>query len=568
MVSNETRKAISVELISDLNSMRGEIGLMLENSQAMAMILDSFKDVGPILVKTPAEYYLIASGVEAGDFSPGGRVFSTISKPNIKTIYYGPYFTWERSDEALESAPANHAIALARALPVNRVEVSRNMALHKYREFQREFDVDLKSSTKRDIKILVYEVNKARAISLYNKDRPSAEETAVELINKVSTLKSEDKDLIKENLPMSKSDRLASLDALMKKNNVSSLLASSKLNIQELTALRWDEIKDGYLALYNGHQIFVLSPEPIEQAILKKVNEHENLKEAINNLSGDTTLGVEEKDLGIGQALEIGLDKIKNAADLFRVWQEGNTRFDLPYYVIAAQTTRYAIENTLIFVKEGIKAKKYLTEIDAEEKFFELVDQFLEYNPSLGCKKVAAINAGTRVLSPSLATNYPLSAEMNSLKIDAGIQVFHNGILHGYSDVTRTLIFTEEGKQLYDLLERSLLENVIPAAKQGNTGANVYWAGISPLLKMEEKIREWGMLPSDVSLRDAYNRDIGHLVAKQLAVTLRFEKEHTSQRLQSGMIGSAEYMWPYRKHALGVEDMYLVTDRKGINITR
>jgi len=574
-MSNKQGKAISVEVISNLNAMREEIGLILENPQVVIENLDSLKDVGPILIKTPDnEYYLIVAEVTASDYTPGGRVFSTISKP-IKTIYYRLYFTWEKSQEALKASPTNHAEALARVLPVNRVKVSRDMALDKYREFQGQFHVDLSPTTKRDIRILLYEVNKERAISLYNKDRPSAEETATELINKVSTQKSEDKALIKQSLSMSKSDRLAPLDALMKKNNVSCLLASSKIHIQGLTALPWDEIKDGCLALYNGHQIFVLSQEPTEHPNLKRVNEYKNLREALDNLVGNAVLGVEEKDLDIGRALEIGLDRIKNATNLFRAWQEETAHFDLPYYVIAGQITRWATEKTLTFVEEGIKAKKNLTEMDAEEKFYELVDELLTrynpslswYKPSIGRKKAAVMHAGTRIISPSQATNYPLSAEMNSFKIDVGIELFHNGILHACSDIARTLVFTEEGKRFYDLMERNLLEHVIPAVKHGNTGADVYWAGISQLAKMEEKIKEWGMMPADVSLSDAFNRNIGHLLAKQNAVTLSFTKQETN-RLQSGMIGSAEYVWAYQKHSLLIEDMYLVTDEKGINISR
>jgi len=574
-MSNKQGKAISVEVISNLNAMREEIGLILENPQVVIENLDSLKDVGPILIKTPDnEYYLIVAEVTASDYTPGGRVFSTISKP-IKTIYYRLYFTWEKSQEALKASPTNHAEALARVLPVNRVKVSRDMALDKYREFQGQFHVDLSPTTKRDIRILLYQLNKAGAISLYNKDRSSAEETATALINKVSTQKSEDKALIKQSLSMSKSDRLAPLDALMKKNNVFCLLASSKIHIQGLTALPWDEIKDGCLALYNGHQIFVLSQEPTEHSNLKRVNEYKNLREALDNLVGNAVLGVEEKDLDIGRALEIGLDRIKNATNLFRAWQEETAHFDLPYYVIAGQITRWATEKTLTFVEEGIKAKKNLTEMDAEEKFYELVDELLTrynpslswYKPSIGRKKAAVMHAGTRIISPSQATNYPLSAEMNSFKIDVGIELFHNGILHACSDVARTLVFTEEGKRFYGLLERNLLEHVIPAVKHGNTGADVYWAGISQLTKMEEKIKEWGMMPADVSLSDAFNRNIGHLLAKQNAVTLSFTKQETN-RLQSGMIGSAEYVWAYRKHSLLIEDMYLVTDEKGINISR
>ncbi len=575
MVSNEGKKAISVAVISDLNSIREEIGLILENPQAVIENLDSIKDVGPILFKTPDnEYYLIVPEVTASDYLPGGRLLGTISKP-IKTIYYGPYFTWDKSREALESVPSNHADALARALPVNQVKISRDMALNKYREFQKQFQVALSPPTKRAVKILVYEVSKAGAISLYNKDRSSIEETAVELINKFSTQKSADKELIKERLSISKDDRLAHLDTLMKKNNISCLLANSKIHIQGLTVLPWDEIKDGCLALYNGHQIFVLTPEPTEHPNLKRVNEYGNLREALDNLVGDGALGVEEKDLDIDRALEIGLDRIKDATNLFRAWQEETAYFDLPYYVIGGQITRLATEKTLAFVEEAIKAKKNLTEIDAENKLYELVDELLTryspslswYKPSVGRKKAAVMHAGARVITPCQATNYPLSTEMNSFKIDVGIEIFHNGILYACSDVARTLVLTEEVKQFYNLLERNLLEHVIPSIKHGDTGADVYWAGVSQLVKMEEKIREWGMLPSGASLKDAFNRNTGHLLAKQNAVTLSFTKQETN-KLQSGMIGSAEYVWTYRKHSLLVEDMYLVTDRKGLNISR
>lgn len=575
MVSNEGKKAISVAVISDLNSIREEIGLILENPQAVIENLDSIKDVGPILFKTPDnEYYLIIPEVTASDYLPGGRLSSTISKP-IKTIYYGPYFTWDKSREALESVPSNHADALARALPVNQVKISRDMALNKYREFQKQFQVALSPPTKRAVKILVYEVSKAGAISLYNKDRSSIEETAVELINKFSTQKSADKELIKERLSISKDDRLAHLDTLMKKNNISCLLASSKIHIQGLTVLPWDEIKDGCLALYNGHQIFVLTPEPTEHPNLKRVNEYGNLREALDNLVGDGALGVEEKDLDIDRALEIGLDRIKDATNLFRAWQEETAYFDLPYYVIGGQITRLATEKTLAFVEAAIKAKKNLTEIDAEDKLYELVDELFSryipslswYKPSVGRKKAAVMHAGARVITPCQATSYPLSTEMNSFKIDVGIEIFHNGILYACSDVARTLVLTEEVKQFYNLLERNLLEHVIPSIKHGDTGADVYWAGVSQLVKMEEKIREWGMLPPGASLKDAFNRNTGHLLAKQNAVTLSFTKQETN-KLQSGMIGSAEYVWTYRKHSLLVEDMYLVTDRKGLNISR
>jgi len=569
MVSSEAPKTVSVELVTDLESITTEIGLNVHNSCYISEILDSCQDT-PILVKAPSnKYYLLAWEIMKGDLSPDGHGFRSINKPNVEIIYYGHYFTWDKSVDTPESIALNHAEALSRTLPVSKVEVSRSMALDKYREFQREFHVELESTAQRDFEIFVYEVDKERATAVYNKGRSDVVSTAVELIDHVSTLKGEDKDLIKEWLSINNTDRFAVLDALMKEKGVSFLLASSKLNIQGLTALPWGVIKESYLALYTGHKVLLLSSEPIEYLGLGKVNDYENLKEAVDDLAGDAAMAVEEKHLGIGRSLDIGLNRIKDAADLFRAWHEQTTWFDLPYYIIAAQATRHAIENTLVFVEKGLKAGKRMTEIDAENKFTELIGEFLAgYTSSLVWEKVASIHSGTRTLYPCQATSYPLSEAMNSLRIDAGIQVFHNGILHGCSDVARTLTLTKGARQLYHLLQRNLIRNVIPAIKPGNTGADVYWTGITPLIKIEERIREWGMLPAGVSLKDDYRRDIGHLLAKQNAVTLRFRKEYTKQALQSGMIGSAEYIWPYKKHALAIEDMYLVTDKKGVCISR
>ena len=57
-------------------------------------------------------------------------------------------------------------------------------------------------------------------------------------------------------------------------------------------------------------------------------------------------------------------------------------------------------------------------------------------------------------------------------------------------------------------------------------------------------------------------------MAKQEPATIGLVKAETSRRLQAGMVGAVEYQWPYKKHALGIEDLYLVTDKKGIVISR
>jgi len=309
----------------------------------------------------------------------------------------------------------------------------------------------------------------------------------------------------------------------------------------------------------------------VEHPLLQKTGEHDNLRAALDNLIGDASLGAEDKNLEIGRVFEIGLDKVKYATDLFRTWRENNALIDLPYYVIAGQATRYALDNAITFTGGAITAKRKITEKDVEAKFLELFDEFrLKYNCTfLEFKRYfVVLHAGTRTPYASLSSDFPLNAEINSLKIDGGILVFHGGILRACSDMARSLVLTEGGKKVYDLTVKLMVESAIPAAKQGNTGSDVYWAGVNPLVEMEQTIKEWGMLPPGASIKDSYNRDIGHIMAKQEPVTLGLVKAETKLKLQSGMIGAVEYQWPYKKHALGIEDHYLVTDKKGVNISR
>jgi len=38
--------------------------------------------------------------------------------------------------------------------------------------------------------------------------------------------------------------------------------------------------------------------------------------------------------------------------------------------------------------------------------------------------------------------------------------------------------------------------------------------------------------------------------------------------LKEGMVSAIEYQWPYQDYALGIENMFVVEPRYGINITR
>jgi len=361
------------------------------------------------------------------------------------------------------------------------------------------------------------------------------------------------------------------LEGLMHQRGLGAVLASSPINLQEMTGIPYDQIERGLLGLYVRGRVYLLSQRPVKGLGLGKVEGmFATLREAIQSLAGNEPLGVEEKNLDIGRALNLGLNRLKNASNLFRAWREVRSGQDLGAYIIASLGTKVAMEGALAMAEKKLKTKTPVFEKDVEKKFFQLLKEYerkartpLQLEPYF-----VVLHAGIRTPYPSLPGFFRLSGKMKSLKLDAGILVKDRGLILACSDLARTVAMDQRGKDLYVLLEQAMLEGAIPGGKEGSTGDDVYWAGIRPLLGQEKNLKSWKFLPPRGVLEKHYDRDIGHTFGKQESTTLFFRKGETAQTLKRGMVSAIEYQWPYRGYALGVEDMFVVGPKYGINITR
>jgi hypothetical protein len=228
------------------------------------------------------------------------------------------------------------------------------------------------------------------------------------------------------------------------------------------------------------------------------------------------------------------------------------------------------MEGALAMASQKLMSKKPVYEKDVEREFYRLLKEYerktgspLQLSPYF-----MVLHAGGRTPYPSLPGFFRLSLRMNSLKLDAGILVKDHGLVLACSDLARSIVVDKKGMDLYLLLEKAMLEGAIPGGREGQTGEGVYWAGINPLLQQEKTLRDWKLIPPAGLLRKHYNRDIGHTFGKQESTTLFFKKGEKGQTLKEGMVSAIEYQWPYKGYALGIEDMFVVGPRYGINITR
>jgi Xaa-Pro aminopeptidase len=279
---------------------------------------------------------------------------------------------------------------------------------------------------------------------------------------------------------------------------------------------------------------------------------------------------VEEKNLDIGRALPLGLARLKNASNLFRGWREVRSGQDLGAYILGSLGTKVAMEGALAMAEKKLQSGTPVYEKDVERKFYQLLKDYekkakspLQLEPYF-----MVLHAGTRTPYPSLPGYYRLHNKIKSLKLDAGILLKDRGLVLACSDLARSLAMDERGKYIYKLIEKAMLEGAIPGGSEGRTGEDVYWAGMRPLLKEEMNLRAWKLLPEAGLLEKHYNRDIGHTFGKQESTTLFFKKGENQQTLKQGMVSAIEYQWPYKGYALGIEDMFVVGPKYGINITR
>jgi len=562
-----------MELITDLKAIRKEIGLRLEESSLYPKLnLDAYKDVTPILIKKrKRDYALLVKEVEKGNFTRGGSAEPVIKKHKVRVIYYSSYFTWDKVARGKAEFPPDEVKALRKAFKVRTLMVHPDMALDRFRRLSQEFDLSFASPPDSREKTWVYGLDREKAEAAFLKKRQGVNLWALRALKRDLKMSEEDRNTVENFLAQPPFQSFQVLDGLMKEADLQSVLASSPINIQEMTGIPYDQVGEGLLSVYTHGRVYLLSHRPLKgMGVKKEEGVFATLKEAIQSLAGDGPLGVEEKNLDISRALTLGLASLKNASNLFRAWREVRSGQDLGAYILGSLGTKVAMEGALAIAEKKLQSGAPVYEKDVERKFYQLLKEYekkakspLQLEPYF-----MVLHAGTRTGYPSLPGFFRLNKKIKSLKLDAGILVKDRGLVLACSDLARSFAMDERGKYIYKLIEKAMLEGAIPGGSEGRTGEDVYWAGVRPLLREETRLRAWKLLPKAGLLEKHYNRDIGHTFGKQESTTLFFKKGENQQTLKQGMVSAIEYQWPYKGYALGIEDMFVVGPKYGINITR
>jgi Xaa-Pro aminopeptidase len=504
------------------------------------------------------------------DDSPPWLFLREIDRANVEALgvrgariaWHTPYFTFgglrPPSDAwaDLESA--------VRELVPDSVEIDSDMPVGLYRSLAQV--VDATESSPRPVSLSNHYVVSRRSVGeSFDIGRRELRAAAARYVDRL------DAGSLRPWIDRRPDDRFSMLDRLLESAGLMGVVASSALSVQDLTGIPMAWIKGPIVAVYlrESDDIHVLARQELPMRALPP----SALADAspLGGVVRRDAIGYEEVDLSWNAWTALGLREMgRPATSVLRRWRELRAWEDAPAYVIGSAITLSAIDEALESVHRALDRGLDVTELDAYDAYRSGVEREISHNnlPIRVRTYFTHTHAGNRSHFPAKATQHSL-APLTSLKIDGGLEIYDTrGMLHAVSDVTRSAVGTPEAEKFYDALTSALLHGAIAACRPGSKGADVFAAGLAFLEREQAQIVGGGFAPDHGRpIGETFQRNIGHLLGKQEPATVEFEPSNGGS-LEAGMVGAAEFQWPYGDYCIGVEDLFLITDDGAVNLTR
>jgi Xaa-Pro aminopeptidase len=367
-------------------------------------------------------------------------------------------------------------------------------------------------------------------------------------------------------------DRFDSLNELMDSAGIDAVVASSPVNVQELSGIPALQLGGEVYAIYlrSSRRVHVFSRRELAWFGLPEPGAA--TAETIRGVLGGARTGVEEEDLTQEAFDGLGLSDLltAQASVLLRRWRELRTWVDLEYYLIGSNTTIKAIDSALALVSAAATGDSPATELDAFRRYREVVATEIDRaNRSVRVRPYFThTHAGNRSHIPASATNHVLRP-LTTLKIDAGLEVYdRQGYLRANSDIARSAVGDDAARDFYLTLDHGLTDVLIDACRPGRTGEQLFAAATDWLETHRSALVAAGFAPPiDATFPEMIGRDVGHLLGKQEPATVIMAKGNTWE-LRPGMVAAAEFQWPIGDYCFGVEDCFMTTEGEPLNLTR
>lgn len=543
-----------MHLHSDWSYIEHQFGCSLPDRFLMALrAFDNIKSVTPFLLERDDKRFGLFLHVEHGN------VEAARLPPDIEPVFYQPYFSFAQSHSAvhasLEDAIGHVANGQTEITLDSRVPIGIARRLRERLNVTFEMSADPGT-------VSVTTMATSTALERLVRHRGRANEIAARLLERSSI-----RDEIQPYLVDQDDRRFDLLDNLLSGVDASAIIASSLINVQELSGVPMRGKRRPLAAVYvKGGGLHLIESGRVEGAAV-----FDDVATALNTLVPSGNIALEEDDLETWLVSSLGLSRRATVPGdfLLRVWRNRSTLPDIGAYVVTTRASRHAMDQALDFARKAVADERLITELDAFDVYLSVLRGFFqEFAPDFRvARTLTNFHSGARTMFPSNPAHYPVTRAARTLKIDAGcLMMSPDGMMLGCSDIARTLCFEESDQAILDTFQSAIRTRLIPACAPGISGRDIHVlatrliSDAGPDLKSNPIYHDIGKTP------ESYERDVGHLLGRNNLAHLKFTRAETNT-LREGMIACCEYQWPGEGYAIAYEDTCLVASGRGLNLT-
>ncbi|SFU19372.1 M24 family metallopeptidase [Mesorhizobium sp. YR577] len=362
----------------------------------------------------------------------------------------------------------------------------------------------------------------------------------------------------------------APLDALCVEKSFDALYVTAPHEVEMFTSMPAKVIEQHGISVLFAPQattITLFSTEPLQRGDVVARGRCDSLA-AVLRKAGHARIGYQRDHLSVGAHLLIAEAKVSldDAGYVLKRWQDRRAGDDLVYFILAGNAVLHGIAAARDFFRRN--AEGTITERDLVAVYHQAVKRFAA---KYGFEERVfsyfdIVHSGARTFLPATAGDYAVSPTDRTIKFDMGLVVADAfGCLRGCSDIARTICTEPEIAALHDRLRAILVEDLIPAIRPGMSGHEVHAIGVEKLRPLEGELRRLNLLPEGKGV-EGYLRDCGHTIQRQTISSVYFLPGVT-ERVEDGMLGCTEYVWPIGDVLIAVEDGYLITESGAIPFT-
>lgn len=539
-----------LHLTADPTQVEQRYGLDASRSLLFSAIrLDSYPLVAPLIAEQDGESILLVRQQEQGNALSAGV-------PAERIRFYAPWVTIDPRIVADTPAADSLASLVAELATDGRVHLAAEVVLAHYRVLLDVEALQVTADDRDPVPVVAHEIDTAGVLNWFADQRAEGARVARRLIDGVEHLTG-----LADEFTTDTDTRFSALTALARERALDAVLLTATPNYTEVTGCAQPS---GAVAVWlpAAGRLLVLAPENTPDLPGTPIGHYPSVGAAVAAVRPGPRIGVEEEFIGIGLARELeatGAELIEVSADLGS-WRDVRDCEDLPFQVIAARTSVFAIEEALTWAERGIAAGREFSELDIYAVY---LDKIVEFRAAQGIPFAIEpyftnLHSSNRMLFPGPPVDFPINAETTCIQLDAGVRVVIDGVVVAASDMARSLPRTEGAKDAYAFFFDVVREGIIGQLRPGVVCEDVHEGTLRYLAPHLDRMRAIGMLGTEIDFDTEYRkRNVGHLMGKQesFANELRPGYKHP---IAIGSYGAAEIPWRYDNVAIGTEDLWYV----------